>query len=492
MAITISKSCGVAGLEAPEVNIEVHVSRGLPTFKIVGIQEVQGRESRERVRSALINQGYKFPPNRYTINLSTQSQNKLIGSYELGMAIGVLLSTAQINIHPRLSLENLYFAADLSLSGDLVPNEYTEIIALNLSRMHSEATLIVPSSESWIADFLPHLKIIFFENLKQVCEYLGSGQIEIAKKTKCPYPKINNSSLCLSEIEGLNEACLALEVAASGGHSMVIGGSSGSGKTMLCRRASGILPPLDREQQLEVYSIYKLAQIEPPTEIPFRLPLHSASIGVLNGSSQQNNVGEFALANHGVVFYDDLQEIPQEMVDAVRLTLSQGFIRNFKPRQKLQYPARFLFLAAYQPCECGKLYENKCRCTKTTLMKYERKYAVLFKDVFDIHIKITRGLEEKSSPNVASDIVRDRVNKAREIQIKRQGRLNANLTEKELVEFAPLNSECSTLISKFRSSRNISQKSLIRIQRLARTVADINARKEITLTDLSKAIYLHG
>lgn len=125
-------------------------------------------------------------------------------------------------------------------------------------------------------------------------------------------------------------------------------------------------------------------------------------------------------------------------------------------------------------------------------MKYERKYAALFKDVFDIHIKITKGLEEKSSPNVASDIVRDRVNKAREIQIKRQGQLNANLTEKELVEFAPLNSECSTLISKFRSSRNISQKSLIRIQRLARTVADINARKEITLTDLSKAIYLHG
>ncbi|WDU55487.1 YifB family Mg chelatase-like AAA ATPase [Taylorella equigenitalis] len=492
MAITITKTLSIIALEAYEVNIEVHSSKGLPTFKVVGVQDSLARESRERVRSALLNQGFKFSASRYTVNLGLSMQNKIEGNYDLGIAIGLLFSTSQINLHPNLKLQNIYFVSDLSLSGELNSINHLEVLALKIHSINPNPTLVISASLSWIVEYASNINFVFAKNLKQVVEYLQTGEPPNYEKNISSYFCIPSNANCLSEVEGLHEACYALEVASSGGHNMVVGGATGIGKTMLCRRATGILPPFNNREFLEVLSIYKLAQVNPPNDIPYRNPLSTMSVSVLSGNNQQNYVGEFSLAHNGVLHIDDLQNANLEFMETIRMATMHRIVNQFRSKQKVLLPANFLFLGTYQPCDCSYLYSNKCRCTKTILMKYEKKMETLFREVFDIHVRINGGLESIIQPNNTSEEVRKRVIKARESQIQRQGRLNAHLDEEELPKYAYIDSNSNELILKLKQGRNISQKSLMRILRVARTIADLEENRHISPSNLSKAIYLYG
>ncbi|ETD66711.1 Fis family transcriptional regulator [Pelistega indica] len=497
MSLAVLYSCALSGMQAPIVCVEVHLSAGLPNFTIVGLPDTGVRESKERVRSAIDSGGWDFPPGRFTVNLSPTALPKESGRFDLPIAIGVLMATGQVVLseQQQANLENMYFMAELSLTGALISIQAPLIIALSIYKQNPKAILILPEEDAKIAARVEGLTVIGAKTLNDVADYL-SGRLELDKSYyQQPEPRYQDKPLCLSDIRGQPYACHVLEIAASGGHGLILSGSPGVGKSMLAHRLPTLLPSLTMAQQLDLIAIYSLVHsLEPPDPQlpPFRAPHHSCSMVALVGGGAAALPGEISLANHGVLFLDELPEFDRKALEALREPLDTGEIHISRAKRSQSYPARFQLVAAYNPCPCGYLgHATKlCRCTPEKVERYQSKLSGPLLERIDIHLQVQAIKKDWLTAETAetSARVRERVVDCRERQYQRQGGLNAYLSNAQIEEFCRLDKASQHLLTqamnKFSWSARVNQ----RVLKVARTIADMAGHSSIEKEDLTQAI----
>lgn len=526
MSLAVLYSCALMGMSAPRVCVEVHLAAGLPNMTIVGLPDAGVRESRERVRSAIDTSGYEFSPGRFTVNLSPTALPKESGRFDLPIALGVLLATGQIRVSAeRLArLERTFFIGELSLTGVLIPVQAPLIIGLSLYRQHPDAILVMPYEDAQVAARIEGLHVIGVRTLQEAVEYLqdelsiqaiswneASNNIEQnlnkseedLSSTQVGNLPINASStahaLCLSDIRGQPEACYVLEVVASGGHGLLLSGSPGVGKSMLAHRLPSLLPSLSVQDALEVTALQSLSRqnlrglgASFSQVAPFRSPHHSASMVSLVGGGPNASPGEISLAHHGVLFLDELPEFDRRALEALREPLEKGEIAITRAKRSQVYPARFQLIAAYNPCPCGYLghLSKRCRCTPDAISRYQSKLSGPLLDRIDIHWYVNPVGKDwmQQAQAETSLVVRERVQKCRQLQIQRQACLNAHLNESQIAQYCVLSKAGQQMlenaIAKYAWSARVSH----RVLKVARTLADMQGHELIQESDLAQAI----
>lgn len=498
--LAILYSCALSGLQAPTVCVEVHLSTGLPAFHIVGLPDTGVRESKERVRSAIEFGGWDFPAGRFTVNLSPTSLPKESGRFDLPIAIGVLMATGQVVLPEdiRQKLPHMYFMGELSLTGALISVQAPLIMALSIYQRDSEAIVIMPSEDAKVAARVSGLTVIAAQTLSDVVQYL-SGQRELdGVHYEAKEVQTQESRLCLSDIRGQTQACKALEIAASGGHGLMLVGSPGVGKSMLAYRLPSLLPSLSEAQQLDVLAIYSLTKVVPPPLglAPFRAPHHSASMVALVGGGANVLPGEISLANHGILFLDEMAEFDRRVLEALREPLESGEIHISRAKRTQTYPARFQLVATCNPCPCGYLGHSQklCRCSSDQIMRYQNKLSGPLLERIDMHLNVHPITQDwlQAAPAEPSAVVRERVAQCRHRQLQRQGVLNAMLSDAQVREYARLDEAGEALLSSAMQRLAWSARVSQRLLKVARTIADMNAHEHITEEDLAQAMMFRG
>ncbi len=486
------KSVGVLGVQGFPVDVEVDVSRGLPSFTVVGLPDSAVKESRERVRAALVNSGFEFPSSKITVNLSPADVKKEGSSFDLPMALGLLAAKGFI---PRESLEGFYFLGELSLDGSLVRTRGALSAALFLKGKSS--SLILPSSSGGEASLVEDVEVLGAENLSQVVSFLkGEGSLKRFKVEDISqdpeYP------VDFSEVKGQERIRRAVEVAASGGHNLFMVGPPGAGKTMIAQRIPTILPPLSRDELIETTAIYSVAGLlgDKPymSQRPFVSPHHTSSeVGIIGGG-QVPRPGAVSLAHNGVLFLDELPEFKRSVLEALRQPLEDGVVTITRASTTVTFPARFMLVAASNPCPCGYYgFEGKkvCTCTYSQVRKYRSKLSGPLMDRIDIHLEVppleAEELLEEGSGEPSSKI-RERVKKVRDVQVKRQGKLNAHLGGSEVRRFCRLGVKEKALLKGAVEKLGLSARSFTRILKVARTIADMEESEPVKSSHISEAI----
>lgn len=493
MSLAKIYTCTLTGIATHTVTVEVHLANGLPSLSIVGLPEAAVRESKDRVRAAIINSNFEFPQRRITINLAPADLPKDGGRFDLPIALGILAASSQI---PADSLDDYEFHGELALSGELRPVKGALPAALH-TKQH-QRSLIIPKqnlTESLLAE---GVTILAANNLLEVCQFL-TDQTPLADHSETP-TDINNaigSSLCMSDIKGQQRAKRALEVAAAGQHNLLMIGPPGTGKTMLASRITSILPPMTQQQAIESAAIHSIS--DHPFDItqwrnrPFRSPHHTASGVALVGGGSHPKPGEISLAHHGVLFLDELTEFDRKVLDVLREPLETGQITISRAARQADFPAQFQLIAAMNPCPQGYNCDGKdlCQCTPEQQQKYRSKISAPLLDRIDIHIEVPqvpRQVLQQQNSSEGSDTIRERVLNAYQKQMRRHGKINAELTNKELEQSCHLNTAEQQLIDKAMEKLKLSARAYHRILKLARTIADLDMENEINTQHLSEAI----
>ena len=403
MTLAVIASRALAGLDAPPVRVEVHLAEGLPAFNVVGLPDAGVRESRERVRAAIVNSGFDFPAGRLTVNLAPADLPKESGRFDLPIALGVLLASGQLALPelepgrraksdtpPETSLDNLVVAGELSLTGALVPVAGALAIALGVARHQPTACLMLPRASAAIAARVPGLQVVGASSLADAVAHL-TGQVplpEVLAQADTARP----STACLSDVRGQAGARRALEVAAAGGHSILFVGPPGTGKSMLAQRLPGLLPPLSGDEALEAAAIAQLAQAAPPPfgVRPFRAPHHSASAAALIGGGTRPKPGEISLAHLGVLFLDELPEFSRQVLESMREPLETGRVAIARAAQRVDFPAAVQLVAAMNPCKCGWLGHprRRCLCAPDQVEQYRGRISGPLLDRIDLHVEV--------------------------------------------------------------------------------------------------------
>jgi magnesium chelatase family protein len=488
------------GLAAPLVRVEVHLGCGLPAFALVGLPETVVRESRERVRAAILTSGYEFPSGRITVNLSPADLPKAGGRFDLPIAIGILEASGQL---PRRAARGRELYGELALSGELrCTNQLLPALIAGARTAHE---LIVPAANDWEASWVAGPRVKLARHLREVCEALRgaahlSGAGTMAHTGAAP-------RLDIAQVTGQFTAKRALEIAAAGGHAMLMIGPPGAGKTLLAQCLPGLLPPLDEHEALEVASLASAAGQRPGPciERPFRSPQHTASIAAVTGGSSCRP-GELSLAHHGVLFLDELPEFSRNVLEALREPLESGVVVVGRARRTCEYPAGFQLIAAMNPCPCGYAGESsgRCRCTPGQLAQYRRRISGPLIDRIDMHVELApvpvEHLMAASDPTSASSRVRAessaaiaaRVAAARRLQMTRQDMLNARLGTAQIGSVCRLDRESRVLVAAAIDRLGLSARAYHRVLKLARTCADLAAEPQIRRRDVSEAIGLRG
>ncbi|OAE55336.1 ATP-dependent protease [Achromobacter xylosoxidans] len=501
MTLAVLASRALCGLHAHAVRVETHLGPGLPGFNVVGLVDTEVRESRERVRAAIINSGFEFPAGRITVNLSPADMPKESGRFDLPIALGVLLASGQLAAPaqddapagaPDPALSGLVLAGELSLTGALVPVAAPLVIALSVARDAPDATLILPAGSAEQAAWVPGLRVLSARSLADVAAH-AAGACLLPNAVPAPWPPAAPVP-CLSDVRGQPGARRALEVAAAGGHSLLMLGPPGAGKSMLAARLPGLLPPLERNQALEAAAVAAMAGM-PDTltgQPPFRAPHHSASVAALVGGGVRPRPGEISLAHHGVLFLDELPEFSRRSLEALREPLEAGRVVISRALHAAQFPARFQLVAAMNPCPCGWRGHpaRKCACTPDQVTRYAGKISGPLLDRIDLHVALPPSDPAwmTAPPGESSQAVRERVVRCRERQLARQGKINAGLAGAELDEFCVMDADAQTLLLQAMRRLTGSARAMHRALRVARTIADLDGQAVLAASHVAQAV----
>ncbi|MGD9152987.1 MAG: YifB family Mg chelatase-like AAA ATPase [Gammaproteobacteria bacterium] len=493
MSLAILYSRAQAGINAPLVTIEAHLSHGMPKFTIVGLPETAVKESKDRVRSALINSDFELPIGRTTINLAPADLPKEGGRFDLAIALGLLIASKQLTAN---NLSQYEFTGELALSGKL---RYIHgVLPIALHAKHANRTLIIPTSNADEASLVKGLKVLPANHILEVYNHLSG------KKTIEPYAPAqtipdNNYELDLSDVRGQQHARRALEIAVAGGHSMLLIGPPGSGKTMLASRMPTILPTMTDQEAIEAATIASIShhgfQYAHWKNRPYRAPHHSASSIALVGGGNPPRPGEISLAHQGVLFLDELPEFSRHVLESLREPLESGAITISRAARQSEFPAQFQLIAAMNPCPCGHAGDpaGNCGCTSDQIQRYRNKISKPMLDRIDIHIEVPRlPIEQLSSQqqNIieSSHQVRQRVEQARQVQLSRANKTNSQFTNKDVEQYCKLETKEQKFFHQAANKLKLSARSYHRTLKVARTIADLAKKELIDIDSLTEAL----
>jgi magnesium chelatase family protein len=489
MSLAVLRSRALTGIDAPPVSVEIHLANGLPAFNIVGLADTEVRESRERVRAALLNSEFEFPNRRITVNLAPADLPKESGRFDLAIALGILAASGQV---PGDRLDTFEFAGELSLAGDLRPVRGALAMAMGLaqdnrarvSHGHAARAFIVAGDNGREAALVEDLPVFAGATLRDVCHHIGLPPEQPLPRAQPPERTIDtDTGPDMRDVRGQAQARRAMEIAAAGQHSVLLVGPPGTGKSMLAQRFPSLLPPMTEAEALEAAALQSLSTggFHPALwgRRPFRSPHHTASAPAMVGGGGNPRPGEISLAHHGVLFLDELPEFERRVLEVLREPLETGRITISRAAAQADFPARFQFVAAMNPCPCGYLGHptRMCRCTPDQIQRYQSRISGPLLDRVDLQIHVPAQTQQEifdGPPGEPSAVLRDRAVLARQRQLARQGMPNSALAGRDIDTHCPLDAEAQTLLRSAIEKLGWSARAYFRVLKVARTIADLD------------------
>lgn len=486
MSLAIVFSRARFGLAAPTVTVEVHLSRGLPAFQLVGLPEKSVKEARDRVRSALLTSGFEFPDRKITVNLAPADLPKEGGRFDLPIAIGVLVASGQL---PERAIEGYEFYGELALSGSI--RAIVGEIPLVLACQAAGRQAVLPMANACQAQHIPAAQLHGADHLLQVHSFL-LGQQALPAIPRLPDTVLAHP-LCMSEVKGQQHAKRAIEIAAAGQHNLLLYGPPGTGKSMLAQRLPALLPRLSMAEALESAALYSIAALHKPLEQwlqpPFRQPHHTCSAIALVGGGSVPRPGEISLSHQGVLFLDELPEYDRKVLEVLRQPLETGTVCISRAARQAEFPAQFQLISALNPSPSGHHHDG--RASREQILRYLGRISGPLLDRIEMQVEVPllpKGLLTQACQAESSDIIAARVAQARQVQLERQGKSNARLTPAELLQVCSLSSADVDFLETSIGQLKLSARSYHKLLKVARTIADLKQQHEISREELLEAL----